>query len=237
MGDISAPEIRVSKNPDIQPWVDRQRAYLRNKNPNADENVLNQWARDCVATRLKLEKRAKELNMLRQESETDALTGIANYRGFDRRIKEEANRMRRTKSKCVLVTLDVNGLKDTNDTLGHPAGDQLLRNTAEALRQGSRLIDAIARVGIEDPIARIGGDEFCVLLLETDLEGAEIWWKRVSFFLNDKGVKISAGAAELDAENILASMGNSDKALYKAKKISKATGENLMLRADQLDIP
>lgn len=243
MGDITTPEIRVSKNPKIQPWVDRQKDYLRTKNPNADENVLNQWARDRVAARLKLERRAKELDMLKQESETDPLTRIANRRGFDRRVNEEVDRMKRTGSKCVLVTLDVNGLKATNDAHGHLAGDQLLRDTAEALRQGSRSIDAIARLGIEDPVARIGGDEFCVLLPQTDLEGAEIWWERVSSLLNNKGIKICAGAAELDPGNILASWKASDQALYEAKKISydratsngKATRDSLMRIAGQQD--
>lgn len=226
MVDIGT-EVKVSKNPDTQQWINNQKDYLRGIHPDATEEQLTHHARDRVAARLLLERRARELARLKQESETDTLTKVANLTGFEKRIKEEVARMKRTKSKCVLVSLDVNGLKEINDSQGHGAGDQLLINTAKALTRGSRLTDFIARKS---------GDEFYALLPETNPKGAEIWWERVNLFFKQEGVKISAGATEVDPENVEESIRESDLALYAAKSISNATGNNLMLtRSKQLN--
>lgn len=226
--EVRPPEPKVSKNSVTQQRIEVQEAYLRKKHPDYNPVQLRHHARDRVVARMMLEKKAQENAKLRELSETDPLTGLPNLRSFEKQIKAEANRMKRRKTKSTLITLDINGLKEINDTLGHQAGDQLLINTANALKMGSRISDLIFIFRGEK------SDEFRVMLPETDLEETEVWWERVSLLFNQEGIKISAGAAEIEPEDIEKSIEESDRAMYCAKLISKQTGSNLMLRSDQI---
>ncbi|GEM_PF-3759393 len=169
----------------------------------------------------------------KKESLIDPLTNLYNLRGFRLIMNEEVNIMKREKTEGVLVALDVNGLKEINDSLGHLAGDKMIVDTAEALKEGSRSVDPIAHV----PIARCGdkADEFKVILTKSDIKGATVWWNRVNKLLTEKGVKIAAGVTKIDINNPEKSIDESDKAMYTAKEISKKTGENLMVRYDRLN--
>jgi diguanylate cyclase (GGDEF)-like protein len=89
-----------------------------------------------------------------QLAETDSLTGLANRRAFLDRLSAACQPGQRTNDRLAVLLLDLDDFKDINDTLGHPTGDELLREVAR------RLLSA-AREG--DPVARLGGDEFAVL--------------------------------------------------------------------------
>ncbi len=93
---------------------------------------------------------------LAMQSETDALTGLANRRHFDRRLAEEVARARRHGLALALLLVDVDHFKDYNDCYGHPAGDAALRAVALALQAAAQRPNDLA--------ARIGGEEFAVLL-------------------------------------------------------------------------
>jgi diguanylate cyclase (GGDEF)-like protein len=93
----------------------------------------------------------------------DSLTGCLNHGAFQDRLREETARARRGHGSLSLAIIDLNDFKAVNDTLGHQAGDALLRGVAEALR---------ASVRPYDQVARYGGDEFALLLPGTDEEGA-----------------------------------------------------------------
>jgi diguanylate cyclase (GGDEF)-like protein len=104
-----------------------------------------------------LNQRLDELNAeLSRLSETDALTGLANRRHFDRRLAEEVSRASRHGSSLALLMLDVDHFKRYNDRHGHPAGDACLARVAEVLRATARRPS--------DLVARFGGEEFAVLL-------------------------------------------------------------------------
>jgi diguanylate cyclase (GGDEF)-like protein len=101
--------------------------------------------------------------IVRDSAVTDQLTGLGNRRHFDenlRRILNEADRYRRT---CALILADLDEFKKVNDELGHEAGDEVLKLVADVLREVVRTTDIHAR---------IGGEEFCVVVPETALEGA-----------------------------------------------------------------
>jgi diguanylate cyclase (GGDEF)-like protein/PAS domain S-box-containing protein len=124
--------------------------------------VLYQSSTRDVTERMLLEERLTEMGY------RDALTGLYN-RGY---FEEELKRLDRRRSGSVgLFIVDVDGLKVINDALGHDAGDELLRRTARTLVECFRQ---------EDLIARIGGDEFAVLLTDVTLEDLRLAGRRIT---------------------------------------------------------
>lgn len=103
---------------------------------------------------------------LEQLSLTDGLTGIANRRMFDQRLETEWAEARRSGKPMSLVVLDIDHFKQFNDTHGHVAGDECLRQVAIALRA------VVQRP--RDVVARFGGEEFILLLPETDAAAAQV---------------------------------------------------------------
>lgn len=106
-----------------------------------------------------------QVNKLQTLTLTDELTGLPNRRAFDGRLAEEYARAQRTRHPLALLALDVDYFKRYNDHYGHPAGDVALKAVADVLRL------SLSRPA--DFIARIGGEEFVVLLSETDAPGAQ----------------------------------------------------------------
>lgn len=130
----------------------------------AMENVavyseLEQRVRDRTAA---LEKANAEIQHL---SVTDELTGLLNRRGFYLLAESALESARRHGRSCLLAFLDVDGLKLVNDAHGHNAGDDMLRDVATVLR------DTLRR---SDIVARIGGDEFCILVTEPEGDPAKL---------------------------------------------------------------
>jgi diguanylate cyclase (GGDEF)-like protein len=108
-----------------------------------------------------LQERIEQLDQLAHE---DSLVGLPNRRGFMRAVERLIDRVNRYEEKVALLFIDVDGLKLINDTLGHQAGD-------EALIQIARLL--IGGVRKSDIVARIGGDEFAILLSHSDEQSAQ----------------------------------------------------------------
>ncbi len=115
-----------------------------------------------VRTQLRLKNMADELRNL---SLIDALTATGNRRAFDANLQAEWRRSLRTAKPLALLMVDVDHFKAFNDRYGHPAGDTCLKRVAAALQS--------AMLRPADKVARIGGEEFAVLLPETDGPGAE----------------------------------------------------------------
>src|SRR5437763_1988058 len=105
------------------------------------------------------ERLQRQCETLRRSALSDPLTGVANRRALLTRIDYEISRHARGRRQFVLVMIDLDGFKSLNDRFGHLAGDDLLRDVALALQRTVRA---------QDTVARIGGDEFCVLAPETE---------------------------------------------------------------------
>jgi diguanylate cyclase (GGDEF)-like protein len=159
------------------------------------------------------------LTRLAEEARTDALTGLLNRRGFDERASLELARARREDRSIAVVTLDVDYFKRINDEWGHEIGDRVLARTGELLSAQTRDIDVLAR---------LGGEEFVVLLPGCDSADGEVFAERVRSVLaaDDASglptVRVSAGInAAVAPLSIQTMLQGADSALYKAKRAGR----------------
>ncbi len=106
-------------------------------------------------------KNIRHFKSIEELSYTDSITGLYNYRYFYKRLTEEVFRAKRFSRKLALVIFDIDDFKIYNDTYGHQAGDQLLKQLGELLTRTVRSIDVVSRYG---------GEEFCVIMPESDQE-------------------------------------------------------------------
>lgn len=146
----------------------------------------------------------------------DALTGAKNRRAFNDQLEMEFRRAVRYSTPLSLLLLDVDKFKQYNDTLGHPAGDEVLKTVAQVLIKSVRVIDFVARYG---------GEEFVVLLPNTDAEGAMILSERLRIKIEEapwtaRAVTASFGIATLTPEIKEGSelTQSADRALYASKE-------------------
>ncbi len=161
---------------------------------------------------------------LKEASYTDYLTGVSNRRHFMRRLKQEIIRGHRYKHPVCLMLLDIDHFKQVNDVHGHPTGDLVIRAIADLCRQSSREIDVVAR---------IGGEEFAILLIEARLQDAVIAAERLRSLVESLPIKsiggidlsltVSIGVAEQPQENESEEklIELADAALYQAKALGR----------------
>ena len=178
----------------------------------------------------------RELNEANQELERktsiDALTGVASRRLYDKKVLAEARRSRREKTPLAIAMIDIDHFKAVNDTHGHQCGDEALKHFSAILQE------CIKRP--TDTICRYGGEEFVVILPNTDLEGARILMENVRLstekshfdcegktiqFTISVGVSTRVIVKESEYELLHAF---SDKLLYKAKQ----AGRNQVMSAE-----
>ena len=147
---------------------------------------------------------------------TDPLTGLPNRRRLQIHLDKEVAAARRGRP-LVVVLFDMNDFKQFNDTLGHVAGDDILRSFAQILDEENRAMNLVARYG---------GDEFVSILSDTDMEGAQQYIQRVGDrvakdpIMAPRGVTVSTGVAEFDRSSMTTTddvIHAADEAMYRAK--------------------
>jgi diguanylate cyclase (GGDEF)-like protein/PAS domain S-box-containing protein len=164
------------------------------------------------------EQRASE-DRLRHLAETDALTGLANYRRLSETLESEIKRSERTTRAFALLIFDLNGMKRINDSHGHLAGNRALCRLADIFRFSCRSIDTAARYG---------GDEFAIILPETGAKEADAVGRRICERLSNDREKpllsVSVGVAVYpeDGTTIETLFQAADGALYRMKQLEKA---------------
>lgn len=162
-----------------------------------------------------------EMESVRREALTDGLTGLHNRKAFDQRFQELTDDAKREGKALTLLMMDIDFFKSFNDNFGHQVGDQVLRLVARTLTDG---------VKGKDFVSRYGGEEFVVLLPETNLDSAIFVANSLRQAIANKEVinrstgdklgriTISVGAAEYrKGEKTTDFLDRADKALYRAK--------------------
>jgi diguanylate cyclase (GGDEF)-like protein len=167
-------------------------------------------------TRLQLET-DRLTNELASLAGTDTLTGCLNRRAFDEQCELEFVRSARYDHKLAFIMIDIDNFKGLNDTSGHLAGDRALARVGETLRRTSRSIDIVARYG---------GDEFAILMPDTDMGGVVGLARRIRkdlAFDDEYSLTLSYGGSLLGANiSTLAILSEeADQALYEAKRAGR----------------
>jgi diguanylate cyclase (GGDEF)-like protein len=162
---------------------------------------------------------AKRFREARQLADLDALTGLHNRRYFHETLAREVARAQRYDRQLALIVFDLDDFKQVNDRIGHLAGDAVLAEAAERVRDVVRSADIACRVG---------GDEFAVILPESTLADADQLYRRIQAAVSTRPLvqvgklHLSAGVSELRSEDDGTSLfERADKALYRAKNAGK----------------
>jgi diguanylate cyclase len=185
------------------------------------EELLNhkKQADEAEARIQELEQELEQVSELVRE---DQLTGALNRRGLDETLDRELKRSDRSKTAVSIAMLDIDNFKQLNDSIGHQAGDRALIHLTRVIKETLRPADSVGRYG---------GEEFLIVLPESDIKAAMEAMERLQrdltkkFFLHNNErilVTFSAGVAlrgeNEDAEDVI---GRADKAMYAAKKAGK----------------
>jgi diguanylate cyclase (GGDEF)-like protein len=141
---------------------------------------------------------------------TDSLTGLYNRRGWDTLLAAEESRCQRYGSNACVLTVDLDELKRINDTRGHSQGDLLIQAAARAIEHSTRE---------QDVVARVGGDEFCIMAVECDLTGGQALYERLTRQFRREGIKASVGLAPRTVQgSLIEAWRASDEAMYAHKR-------------------
>lgn len=185
------------------------------------EALLHQ-REEAESSQEKIKKLQEELTQLSEAVRMDQLTGVLNRRGLDDALTTEISRFGRGGGPLTLALLDIDNFKNLNDTYGHHVGDAALKHLANVVKKTIRPTDIVTR---------LGGEEFVILLPDTNIEEAVITMTRLQrtltkeYFLGNNErllITFSAGVALFKKEEEQTSLiHRADQAMYLAKKSGK----------------
>lgn len=203
-------------------------AYQRIQRALDEQSWLSEQLEEVVRERddeiaRRTEELRKAVAALDEQSQTDALTGALNYRGFENAMRTAWRRSAQDGAPVVALAIDVDHFKAYNDRYGHPMGDATLRRVVGAVRSAVH--------GAQDILARVGGEEFVVVLPGAEHSVARIVAERVRIAVADAGIRHGAAPAGVVTISIGAAaavpaqggepsdlLSAADQALYRAKR-------------------
>ena len=166
-----------------------------------------------MVSRSALLKEAEISDELLRQSRTDSLTELANRRAWDELLDRENNLWLRHRRPYAIAVIDLDNFKHINDSVGHSAGDALLRRTAQILKGVIRG---------EDVAARVGGDEFTVLFRELKTHGPKQLLDRLSTAFANEEFGVSFGIAiSKSKQTLLDTWKQADELMYEHKSLKK----------------
>ena len=169
----------------------------------------------CLASAVDITARKKNEDEVHYQARHDALTGLANYREFIDRLEQEVRRAERSHNTFTILLLDLDGLKRINDLHGHLAGNRALQRLAAVMNEHCRSTDLAARYG---------GDEFAVILIDSDQGMAEQVARRIETGLSTDqrkpalSVSIGVGIYPDDGRTAAELIEAADRSLYRYKR-------------------
>jgi diguanylate cyclase (GGDEF)-like protein len=185
-----------------------QSEAIRDELPTIE--LLARMLSTVLQAELKAAAEARRAERATVDAFVDQLTGLNNRRAWDRLLATEEARCRRYGHPACVLAIDLDGLKQVNDTLGHAAGDEVLRRFGSVLRKSIR---------VEDIVARVGGDEFAILSVETNLAQGELFQRRLEGVLANEQITASMGlATRTQTGGLIQAWQEADAAMYVAKR-------------------
>ncbi|WJG09095.1 diguanylate cyclase [Aliiglaciecola sp. LCG003] len=213
---------------------ENQEATIKRKE-EAQEDLEYKVQERTLELEIALRELSETNNELEQQTLTDSLTGIRNRKHFDKKYQAEVRRCRREQTELSVVMLDIDHFKKINDSYGHVVGDEVIKHVASALKANLKRVT--------DDACRYGGEEFALILPNTDLDGAMQLAERVRQQIFDMviqaddlnlNVTVSAGVATTvvtSNEDEMGLLEGADKALYQAKRNGRNRVEGFHLHA------
>lgn len=179
--------------------------------------LLAQLLSTILEKELKHQEQVRHMERMETEAMSDVLTELYNRRGWEKLLFAEETRCQRYGHPAGVIYVDLDHLKDINDTKGHAAGDKLIYHAGQKIR---------AAVRQEDVVGRIGGDEFAILAVECNVQQTETLAERIEGALNEAGISGSVGyACRHPSKGLMVACEEADQNMYQCKR--NKNGKNL----------
>lgn len=184
-------------------------------NELAQIELMARLLESVLESEFKANQESRRAERAEAQAMTDSLTGLFNRRGWDTLLAAEETRCRQFAHPAAILSIDLDGLKQRNDTEGHGSGDCLLQETAQILLDNLRSSDIVARVG---------GDEFLILAIECHQTGAVDVAERLNEALAHQGISASLGCSVREPQGtLLEACREADDAMYVCKRQRKTS--------------